>query len=412
MAKTFDVIVIGAALNGLAAAVALAGPWARRPLHVLVVDAKNPEVFASPAFDGRASAVTASARNMFEVLGVWQGIAPEAQAMNEIIVTDARPDTGTRPVLLNFGEAGLNGRPSAYMVENRHLHSRLLQCAKASPRIEFATGLPVTEFVFGPGLARIRLSDGTEYRANLVVAADGRNSPARQAAGIAMHGWSYGQTGIVATVEHELRHHGRAEEHFTPSGPFAILPLTGNRSSLVWTEWLADANRILALPDADFLRELEKRFGAHLGAIGVAGSRHGYPLGMFIAEEFTGPRLALIGDAAHVVHPLAGLGLNLGLRDVAALAESIHDAFALGLDPGGDAILQRYSIWRRFDTVLTATAMDGLNRLFANDNGVLRKLRDTGLAAVNRIPQLKSMFASEAAGQLGSLPKLMRGEPL
>ncbi len=412
MANSYDIIVVGAALNGLAAALALAGPMVRRPVDVLVVDAKDPEKFAAEGFDGRASAVTASACNMFDALGVWTGLAPHAQAMNEIFVTDARPGSTARPVLVNFGEPEPGGKPSAYMVENRYLYSHLLQCAKASPHIEFATGVPVTEFIFGPGLAHIRLVDGSGHRANLVVAADGRNSPARKTAGIAMHGWSYQQTGIVVTVAHELPHHGRAEEHFTPSGPFAILPLPGNRSSLVWTEWQGDAEHILTLSDKDFLSELTKRFGGHLGALSLASGRYGYPLAMFIAEEFVGPRLALIGDAAHVVHPLAGLGLNLGLRDVAALAESIHDAVGLGLDPGSDAILERYSIWRRFDTVLTAAAMDGLNRLFANDNGVLRGLRDTGLAAVNRIPQLKAMFASEAAGQLGHLPKLMRGEQI
>lgn len=410
MAKSYDVIVVGAALNGLAAAVTLAGNAVRRPLDVLVVDAQDPANFATAGFDGRASAVTASACKMFDALGVWAGVAPHAQAMNEIIVTDARPGTSMRPVLLNFGEPEPGGKPSAYMVENRYLYGQLLQCANASPHVTFVTGAPVSEFRFGPGLAHVRLADGAEHRASLVVAADGRNSPARKAAGIAMHGWSYGQTGIVATVQHELPHHGRAEEHFTPSGPFAILPLTGNRSSLVWTEWENDAARILALSDEGFLGELTKRFGNHLGALSLTSGRYGYPLAMFIAEEFVRPRLALIGDAAHVVHPLAGLGLNLGLRDVAALAESIHDAAGLGLDPGGDAILERYSVWRRFDTVLTAAAMDGLNRLFANDNGALRMLRDRGLAAVNRIPQLKAMFASEAAGQFGSLPKLMRGE--
>jgi 2-octaprenyl-6-methoxyphenol hydroxylase len=410
MPLKFDVIVVGAALNGIAAALAIGGTQIRRPLEVLVLDSKNPETFASTAFDGRATAVSATARKMFEALGVWQAIAPSAQAMNEIIVTDGRAHAEARPVLLHFDESDMPGGPSAHMVENRHLNDCLLQSAKAAPHITLATGKAVTSFGFGPGLARVQLADGAHYNASLIIAADGRKSPARAAAGITMHGWDYDQIAIVTTVAHDLPHHGRAEEHFTPSGPFAILPLPGNRSSLVWTEGKADGERILSLPDGDFLRELTSRFGEHLGSVRIAGGRHGYPLSVFVAQEFAGPRLALVGDAAHVLHPLAGLGFNLGLRDVAALAECVHDATALGLDPGSDAVLQRYTRWRRFDTVLTAAVVDGLNRLFGNDNALLRLLRDAGLAMVNQIPALKSGFVSEAAGQAGSLPKLLRGE--
>jgi 2-octaprenyl-6-methoxyphenol hydroxylase len=407
-----DIIIAGAALNGLAAAVALGGAQLRRPLQVTVIDAKDPRSFSSRTFDGRASAITASARRMFEVLGIWSEIAPQAQAMQEIVVTDARPGAGARPVLLHFGEADMGGAPSAHMVENRHLHGALLSVAMTSTHIAFITGHGVKDFRFGPGLAGVTLDDGTALKASLIVAADGRNSAARTAAHIDLVGWDYDQIGIVATVEHDLPHGGRAEEHFTPSGPFAILPLPGNRSSLVWTETKADAMRILGLDDAGFLAELCRRFGDRLGDVRIVDGRHSYPLAMFIAREFTAPRLALIGDAAHVVHPIAGLGFNLGLRDVAALAESVHDASALGLDPGGDAVLERYSMWRRFDTVMTALAMDGLNRLFANDNSALRVLRDAGLAIAGRAVPLKSLFVREAAGQTGDLPKLLRGLPL
>ena len=410
MTKKFDVIVVGAALNGLAAALALGGTRIRRPLDVLVLDAKNPEAFATAAFDGRATAVSASARKMFEALGVWDSIAPAAQAMNEIAVTDALVGDKARPVLLHFDEPDMPNGPSAHMVENRHLHESLLQAARAAAHITFVTGTAVVSYGFGPGLAQVRLADGTEYCSQLIAAADGRNSPAREAAGIAMRGWTYDQMAIVATVEHDLPHHGRAEEHFMPSGPFAILPLLGNRASLVWTERKKDAERIVSLPEEGFLGELVARFGDHLGSVRVIGGRHAYPLSVFVAQEFAGPRLALVGDAAHVLHPLAGLGFNLGLRDVAALAECIHDAVALGLDPGSDAVLQRYTAWRRFDTVLTAAAVDGLNRLFGNDNALLRLLRDAGLAAVNRMPMLKTGFVNEAAGNSGSLPKLLRGE--
>jgi PAS domain S-box-containing protein len=218
-----------------------------------------------------------------------------------------------------------------------------------------------------------------------IVAADGRNSPAREAAGIKLIGWPYDQMGLVATVEHELAHNGRAEEHFTPSGPFAILPLPGNRSSLVWSERTEAAQRMLALPMDAFEQELKLRFGDHLGEVKLISGRHGYPLAMYLAETFTAPRLALVGDAAHVLHPLAGLGFNLGLRDVAALADCIHDAASLGLDIGSEAVLDRYTQWRRFDTVATGAMMDGMNRLFANTNPVLTLLRRAGLLAVNRM---------------------------
>ena len=412
MSKIPDVIIAGAALNGLAAALALAGSGARRPVKAVVVDAKDPRLFAQSGFDGRASAITASAKRMFEALGVWPAIQPHAQAMSEIVVTDSKPGATPRRTLLHFGEADRPGEPSAYMVENRFLYGALLEAALASPYIEICAGQAINAFRFGPGLAKVTLANGDERKAQLIIAADGRNSAARAAAGIELAGWPYDQMGIVATVSHALPHHGRAEEHFTPSGPFAILPLPGNQSSLVWTEKTPEAQRILALPDDDFRGELRRRFGDHLGAVHLVSGRHGYPLALFVARQFIGERLALIGDAAHVLHPLAGLGFNLGLRDVAALAECVHDASALGQDIGGVAVLERYSTWRRFDTVATAAAMDGLNRLFANDNPFLRLLRDAGLLAVDRIPPLKRMFSSEAAGQLGSLPKLLRGERL
>lgn len=409
MTDKADVIVIGAALNGLACALALGGRQCRRPLDVLVVDAKDPHGFATNAFDGRASAITASARRMFEALGVWPKVAHHAQAMAEIVVTDSA-DPARRPVLLQFGDEDMQGKPSSHMIENRFLYGAMLEEAEASPHISFATGQAVSGYRFGPGLARVVLADGRELQAALIAAADGRNSPAREAAHIKMIGWPYDQVGLVATVEHDLPHHGRAEEHFTASGPFAILPLPGNRSSLVWTERGLDAKRLMALDDAGYLAELRRKFGSHRGEVRLISGRHSYPLALYVAETFHAPRLALVGDAAHVLHPLAGLGFNLGLRDVAALAETLHEAAGLGLDLGSEAVLERYSQWRRFDTVATAAAMDGMNRLFANDDPVLKLLRQAGLLAVNRMGGLKKMFVAEAAGSSGQLPKLLRGE--
>ena len=410
MSKSYDIVVIGAALNGMAAALALGGRHVKRPLDVVVVDVKDPRSFATNSFDGRASAITAAARRMFEALGVWQQVSHEAQPMVDIIVTDSATPGAARPVLLQFGAEDMRGGPSSHMIENRHLHAAMLTEAQNSPHIHFAVGQAVESYQFGPGLAAVTLADKTVLRAPLVVAADGRNSPAREAAGIRLVGWPYDQMGLVATVEHALPHNGRAEEHFTPTGPFAILPLPGNRSSLVWSERTEAAQRMLALPLDEFEEELKLRFGTHLGEVKLISGRHGYPLAMYVAETFSGPRLALVGDAAHVLHPLAGLGFNLGLRDVAALADCVHDAAGLGLDIGSAAVLDRYTQWRRFDTVATGAAMDGMNRLFANTNPVLTLLRRAGLMAVNRMGSLKSVFVTEAAGISGDLPRLLRGE--
>lgn len=412
MSRNPDIIVIGSALNGLAAALALGGRHVKRPLDVVVVDAKDPRSFFTNAFDGRASAITAAARRMFEALGVWQKVAHEAQPMEEIIVTDSVRPGDARPVLLQFDAGDMKGGPSAHMIENRHLYAAMYEEAEASPHIRFAVGHAVEHYSFGTGLATLTLEGGEVLKAALIVAADGRNSPARAASGIRMIGWPYDQMGLVATVEHELPHHGRAEEHFTPSGPFAILPLPGNRASLVWSETKAEGERLLALPPEDFEAELRLRFGEHLGKVTLVSGRHGYPLSLYLAETFSGPRLALVGDAAHVLHPLAGLGFNLGLRDVAALAECVHDAAGLGLDVGSAQVLDRYTAWRRFDTVATGAAMDGMNRLFSNTNPVLTLLRRAGLLAVNRMGGLKSFFVSEAAGLSGASPKLLRGEQI
>jgi 2-octaprenyl-6-methoxyphenol hydroxylase len=270
----------------------------------------------------------------------------------------------------------------------------------------------VAGFDHAPRTIDVQLADGETISARLLVGADGARSAIREHAEIATHGWNYDQSAIVTTVAHEREHNGRAEEHFLPAGPFATLPLTGKRCSIVWTESAHEAQRIISLPDAEFHAELEKRFGLQLGDIEVAGPRRAFPLGLHTARSFIAERLALVGDAAHVIHPIAGQGLNMGLRDVAALAESIADAARLGLDPGGPDVLERYQRWRRFDTMSMGVATDGLNRLFSNKSDVLRLVRDIGLGLVERLPALKRVFIREAAGFTGDVPKLLRGETL
>ena len=405
MGIRFDVIVVGAALNGLTAGLALGGHRTKRPLSIAIVDIRDPRLAASFDHDARASAITASSKRMLEALGVWEHVGQHAQEMREIIVTDG-VDHDNLPVLLQFGESA----SSASLVENHHLLEGLLAVVEKSPSITLLTGHGVVEQSYAPGLAKLTLANGEQLSGSLVVAADGGKSPIREAAHIELVGWTCEQMGIVASFDHELPHHGRAEEHFTPAGPFAILPLPGNRSSIVWTKGTVEAKKLLSLSHQDFETELQKEIGSHLGTITLIGKPRGYPLSMFFAKEFHGTRLALVGDAAHVIHPLAGLGLNLGLRDVAALAECVAEANALGQDIGGLAVLERYSTWRRFDTVATAAGMDGLNRLFSNSNPFLRIMRDLGLRATNQLSGLKQTFAREAAGQTGSLPRLLRGE--
>jgi len=411
MAAKHDVVIIGAALNGLAMALALGGNAQRRRLSVALVDSRDPRDVLKRAGDGRASAITLTSRRMFEALGVWQAMQPFGQPVHQIIVTDAKGAASDRPVLLQFAAETEAGESSMLMFDNRDLLGSLVTSVESSPDITLYSGSAVKEVDNKtPGLARAKLADGRELKAPLIIAADGARSPTRIAAGIEMVGWAYGQSGIVTSFRHSLPHQGRAEEHFGAEGPFAILPLTDNRSSIVWTCKEETADRLLARSPDEFERELQAQIGSHLGEIKLVAPPQGYPLGMWIAKEFHGPRLALVGDAAHVVHPLAGLGFNLGLKDAAALAECIADAFSLGQDIGSDQVLTRYAAWRRFDTVTTAMAMDGFNRLFSNDVALLKLVRDAGLKLTQSSAAAKSFFVREAAGMTGELPKLLRGD--
>jgi 2-octaprenyl-6-methoxyphenol hydroxylase len=400
-----DVLIAGGGFAGLALALAL-----RQGLggsfRIVVAD---PAFAAGAKPDLRASAIAAAARRMFEALDVWDAVTNDAQPILDMVVTDSKLEHAMRPVFLTFAGELEEGEPFAHMIENAPLNAAL--AAKAREQGIDLRAAAVTDFEYEGSRISVSLADG-EVSAALLVAADGAKSRVREQAGIATHGWNYGQSAIVTTVAHERPHEGRAIEHFLPAGPFAILPLKGNRSSLVWTETDTEAARIVALPDDEFHGELERRFGLHLGDIGVVGAKRAYPLGLFGARSFIADRIALVGDAAHVIHPIAGQGLNMGLRDAAALAEAIVDAARLGLDIGGADVLERYQRWRRFDTATMGIATDGLNRLFSNESDVLRLMRDVGLGLVDRMPALKSFFIREAAGVTGDVPKLLRGEAL
>ena len=399
-----DVLIAGGGFAGLALALAL-----RRALGPrFAVALADPELARGD--DLRASAIAAAPRRMFEALGVWDAVGGEAQPILDMVITDSRVDDAVRPVFLTFEGEIEPGEPFAHMIENARLVAALAASA-ASAGVTLVSE-PVKDFTAGRAGVSVELGDGSKWAAKLLVAADGARSRLRERAGIAVHGWSYGQSAIVTTLAHERDHHGRAEEHFLPGGPFAILPLRHNRSSIVWTERTADAERFVALPDAEFHDELEKRFGLHLGDITLAGPRRAYPLGLWVARSFVGERMALVGDAAHVIHPIAGQGLNMGLRDIAALAEAVVDGARLGLDPGDATVLERYQRWRRFDTMTMSVSTDALNRLFSNRSDVLRLARDIGLGLVDRLPPLKRMFMREAAGLSGEVPKLLRGEAL
>jgi 2-octaprenyl-6-methoxyphenol hydroxylase len=414
-----DVLIAGGGFAGLTLAIAL-----RQALgESFTVAVADPSLGATHADDERASAIVASVRRLFDRLGVWQRVADEAQPILDMVVTDSRLGDAVRPTFLTFAGEIEPGEPFAHMIDNRQLVEALADKARQSG-VELRTAA-VTEFTLpserGPvnastsrDASRIdaRLSDGSALAAPLLVAADGARSTIRGRAGIATHGWSYGQSAIVVNVAHERDHGGRAEEHFLPAGPFAILPLKGRRASIVWTETTAEAERIMALPDDAFHAELEQRFKLHLGDIKVIGRRRAHPLGFFVARSFIAERIALIGDAAHLIHPIAGQGLNMGLKDVAALAEVVVDAARLGLDPGSAEVLERYQRWRRFDTMAMGVATDGLNRLFSNRSDLLRLVRDVGLGLVDRVPALKRLFIREAAGLIGDVPKLLRGEAL
>jgi 2-octaprenyl-6-methoxyphenol hydroxylase len=410
MAETnhYDMTIAGGGFIGMLLALAL-GSTAPKGFRVALVDAEPPQ---RDKTDARASALSAASKGLLSVLGIWRELAADAQPITSIEITDSSLDAALRPALLGF-DVGLGpGESGAYMIENADLQRALCGAVAREPAIEIFAPDSVIDYATTPVDVQARLANGREINAKLLVAADGKRSRLREYAGIKCVGWGYPQIGICTTVAHARPHHGKAVQHFLPSGPFAILPLKDHRSSIVWTEDKTTGEVIMASDEVTFLGELGKRFGSRLGDIALAGPRQSFPLDFQVARSFVAERLALVGDAAHAVHPLAGQGLNIGLRDVAALTEIIVDGARLGLDIGTASLLERYERWRRFDSAFSASAMDGLNRLFSNDNAPLRILRDLGLGVVDNAPWLKRALVREAAGMSGNVPRLLKGETL
>ncbi len=413
-----DVFISGGGPAGQTLALALAQAGAR----VAMADAQAPATTLAPNFDGRAFAIAYANMRMWKALGVGDALAPHAQAIEKILVTDGRPTGAPRGGGVSLAHLffdreeiapGEAGEPLGYMLENRYIRLALDEAVRArADAIRFIAPMKVEAFDTAPGGVSVRLANGEVIAADLIVGADGRRSFVRETLGIGTVGWPYPVTAIVATVRHEKPHGGVAHELFLPAGPFAILPLTGNRANIVWVEKHAVAKAVLALSQEDFLAELLIRFGDFLGEVALEGPRFGYPLSLQLADKMIAPRAALVGDAAHGIHPIAGQGLNIGLKDVAALAECVADSMALGLDAADPAGLERYQRWRRIDNVAMAAATDLFDRMFSNDRKFLRFGRRAGLAAVNAIGPARRFFMRTAGGAGGDLPRLLKGEAL
>lgn len=402
-----DFLIVGGGLNGPALALALAGTG----LRICVVDSLPRPTRAKAGFDGRSYALALASIRVLDGIGLWPRVADRAQPMLKIVASDGRAGEGAAPFFLAFDHAEIEEGPMGHMLEDRYLRPALLEAMDAAGISQISGETVVAQSVDARG-ASVQLASGKTLRARLLVGCDGRDSGTARRAGIRRSGWDYGQTGLVCAVEHERPHNGEAHQFFMPPGPLAILPLPGNRSSIVWSESTARAQEIHALDDAGYLEVLKPRFGSFLGEISLAGMRYAYPLKLTIANQFIAPRVALVGDAAHGMHPIAGQGFNFGLRDIAALAEVITEAVRRGEDFANPLVLERYQQWRRFDTSLMAVGTDSVNRLFSNDNPILRTMRDLGLGAVGAVPGLRRACIRQAAGLTGDLPRLMRGLPI
>lgn len=403
-----DILIVGGGLNGSTLASALAGVG----LKVSLIDANPRAALETAEFDGRSYAMALTSQRLMAGLGLWAALANESQPILDIKVSDGRAGEGPSPFFLHFDHAEIEEGPMGYMVEDRHLRPALLKALDEANGVAARYSTPVVSQIADPAGITVTLGTGETLRARLVVGCDGRGSGTATRARISRTGWHYGQTALVCALNHERPHDGVAHQFFMPPGPLAILPLKGNRSSIVWSESAEAAAAINSLPDDAYINVLKPRFGSFLGDISLAGKRFTYPLSLSLATRLVADRTALVGDAAHGIHPIAGQGLNAGLRDIAALAEVLADAHRRGEDVGSAAVLERYERWRRFDNTALALATDAFNRLFSNDNPLLRAARDLGLGAVSRLPGLRRTFIREAAGLTGDLPRLLCGRPL
>lgn len=408
MGKETDIVIAGGGLNGTALALALASGGFR----VMLIEPKPETARSSETFDGRSYALALSSKRLLSALEIWPAVADQSQPILDIRISDGRAGDTPSPFVLEFDHAELEEGPMGFMIEDRFLRRALLSALATSKRITSLTGTSITGHVADDTGVTVSMSDGNEISATLLVGCDGKKSETATRAGITRSGWRYGQTSLVCAVGHEMPHKGTAHQYFMPPGPLAILPLPGNQSSIVWTEMDETAARINALDDTAYLDVLRPRFGSFLGEISLAGARFSYALELSLADRLFGPRVALVGDAAHAVHPVAGQGLNAGLRDVAALAEVLTDARRRGEDVGRAEVLSRYSSWRKLDIAALAAATDAVNRLFSNDNPISRLGRDLGLGLVGKLPGLRRGMMREAAGLTGDLPRLSRGIPL
>ncbi len=401
-------MIAGGGLNGTALALALASGG----FQVTLVEPVAVDTRAADDFDGRSYALSIGSQRVLAALGLWAHLAADAQPILDIRITDGSVGTGPSPFVLEFDHAEIEEGPMGYLIEDRHLRRALLSAVADAPRITHHIGVSVEAHDPTPAGVTVRLSDGSALEARLLIGCDGKRSPTAARAGIRRQGWRYGQTALVCALAHEKPHDGTAHQYFLPSGPLAVLPLTGKRSSIVWSEKSGVADTIQHMDDAGYLAALAPRIGEFLGKIELAGARFAYPLELSLTEALIAPRVALVGDAAHAVHPIAGQGLNAGLKDVAALAEVLVDARRRGEDIGAEDVLARYQRWRRFDIASLALATDAFNRLFSNDNPILRLARDLGLGLVGQFPGLRRGFIREAAGLTGDLPRLAQGRPL
>lgn len=404
-----DILIAGGGLNGPALALALA----QCGLKVVVVDARPAPARGEAGFDGRAYALAQASKRLLSVIGIWRDVEARAQPMEQIKASDGVAGRGAAPFFLHFDSAEIEEGPMGYMLEDRVLYRAFLQAMERQADITLISGEKVVSQAADAAGITVGLGDGRTLRARLLLGCDGRGSGVAARAGIKRVGWAYGQTALVTAIKHEKHHQGIAHQFFMPSGPLAILPLAGGyHSSIVWSEEESAAAAIQSLDDASYLAVLRPRFGDFLGQIELAGERFTYPLSLSLAQTYVAQRLALVGDAAHGVHPIAGQGLNLGLRDVAALAEVIVEARRRGEDIGASDVLERYQSWRRFDATSLALGMDGINRLFSTDNPVLRIGRDLGLGLIGAAPNLRRHFIRKAAGVSGQLPRLLQGRQL